>query len=184
MLRFEEVRGATVRGVDGGIFRNRAHLFVMSFLRIKTIKKKRYLYRQTSVRKGKKVRSIMEYICALGWIAVAAASPRRPGGFSGHRATDKRHIKHQEASDRELFAKNRGAFNVKQRQDYERQQNVREAAKASRESKLSRAEKQERDEANEAAQKKWEADTEAVREFNEARAKEKEPPGGLPGGSK
>ncbi len=86
----------------------------MTFLRVKTVKGRRYLYKQTSVRKGKKVRSIMEYICSLGWIAVAAASPGSPGGFSGNRSTDKRSIKHQELSDRELFTKNRGASNVKQ----------------------------------------------------------------------
>jgi len=47
----------------------------MTFLRIKTIKNKKYLYRQTSVRKGEKVKSIMQYVCVLGWIGVAAASP-------------------------------------------------------------------------------------------------------------
>jgi hypothetical protein len=50
---------------------------------IKTIKGKQYLYSQTSVRKGKKVRSIMQYVCSLGWIGVAAVSP----GYIGSRAT-------------------------------------------------------------------------------------------------
>ena len=45
----------------------------MSFIRTKTIKGKQYLYRQTNVRVGKKVRSIMEYIgttsgCAPGGV--------------------------------------------------------------------------------------------------------------------
>ena len=154
----------------------------MSFLRIKTIKKKRYLYRQTSVRKGKKVHSIMEYICALGWIAVAAASPGRPGGFSGNHPTDKRHIKHQEESDREKFKNNRAAFNVRQRQDYEREQKARDAAKEARDSKLSRSERQERAEAKEAADRKAAETMEAVREFNAT--KEKEPPEANHGGSK
>src|SRR5258707_9603794 len=79
----------------------------MTFLRVKTVKGRRYLYKQTSVRKGKKVLSIMEYICSLGWITVAAASPGSPGGFSGNRSTDKRSIKHQALSDRELFTKRR-----------------------------------------------------------------------------
>ena len=61
---------------------------------------------------------------------------------------------------------------------------MREAAKTMRESKLSRSERRERAEVKEAAQRKFEETMEAVREFNEARAKEKEPPGGLPGGSK
>ena len=65
---------------------------------------------------------------------------------------------------------------------------MREAAKTMRESKLSRSERRERGlKCKEAAQRKFEETMEAVREFNEARAKEKEPPGGsggLPGGSK
>jgi hypothetical protein len=99
----------------------------MSFYRIKTIKKNgkpipTWSSRQTSA----KVYSIMEHICGF---AIAALSPGTPGGFSGNRSTDKRTIKHQEATDRELFQKNRGAFNVKQRQDHDRQQKVREAGK-------------------------------------------------------
>lgn len=90
----------------------------MSFLRVKTIKKKKYLHRQTSVRKGTKVHSIIEYVCALGWIAVASASPGRPGGC-GNKPADKRHMRHHEESDSELFHRDRAAFNVKQRQDYE-----------------------------------------------------------------
>ncbi len=31
--------------------------------------------RQTSVGKGEKVKSTMQYVCSLGWIGVAAASP-------------------------------------------------------------------------------------------------------------
>jgi hypothetical protein len=84
----------------------------MSFLRIKTVKGKRYLYRQTSIRKGKKVVSIMEYICAIGWMAAAASSPGRPGGYSGHKSTDKRQIRDQEKAGRELFHKDRAPFNV------------------------------------------------------------------------
>src|SRR5205823_5707129 len=111
-------------GMHGGKCERRSYIFVMSFLRIKHIKKKNgktysYLVRQTNKRKGKKVYSIMEHICGF---AIAALSPGRPGGFSGNRPTDKRHIRHQEESDRELFAKHRGAFNIKQRQDYNREQ--------------------------------------------------------------
>jgi hypothetical protein len=148
----------------------------MSFLRIKTITKNgktyRYLVRQTNVRKGKRVYSIMEHLCGFG---MAVLSPGTPGGFSGNRPTDKRHIKHQEESDRELFVKNRGAFNVKLRQEYERGQKARDAAKAGREAKMSRSEKAERAEAMVAEQSRADETMEAVREFNEARAKEKEP---------
>jgi hypothetical protein len=76
------------------------------------------LVRQTNVRKGKKVYSIMEHICGFG---LAFVSPGKPGGFSGSRPTDKRQIRDQETADRELFVKNRAAFNVKLRQEYERQ---------------------------------------------------------------
>jgi hypothetical protein len=37
----------------------------MTFHRVRTIKGKHYLYEQTSVRKGKKVRSIMKYVGAI-----------------------------------------------------------------------------------------------------------------------
>jgi hypothetical protein len=47
----------------------------------------------------------MEYVCALGRIAVAAVSPGRPGRYGGNRSTDKRQIRDQEAGDRELFHK-------------------------------------------------------------------------------
>jgi len=71
----------------------------------------------------------MEHICGF---VIAAASPGKPGGFSGSRPTDKRQMRDQEASDRELFARDRGAFNVKQRQDYEHQKKARESAKKAR----------------------------------------------------
>jgi hypothetical protein len=132
-----------------------AYIFVMSFLRIKTINKKgrsyKYLVRQTNVRKGKKVYSIMEHICGFG---LALVSPGRPGGFSGSRPTDKRQIRDQETADRELFVKNRAAFNVKLRQEYERQNKGKV--------------KQEPVETDKDREVK-----EAVREFNEARAEEK-----------
>jgi hypothetical protein len=141
----------------------------MSFLRIKTIKKKQYLYRQTSVRKGKKVRSIMEYVCALGWIAAAAASPSYVGS-KGHKSTDKRALKHQEASDRERHAK--------------RMENPRGAWEyARRMGDIARAEKAAKAKPMPETDKDREV-KEAIREFNEARDKEKEPPSFHPSGSK
>jgi hypothetical protein len=53
-----------------------------------------------------------------------------------------------------LFVKNRAAFNVKQRQDYEREQKARQYAKQGKEAKMSRSEKAERAEAKEAADRK------------------------------
>jgi hypothetical protein len=98
------VRCAGLRAAHAGLFFPHAYICVMTFLRIKTIKGKRYLYSQTSVRKGKKVRSIMQYVCSLGWIAAAAASPGYIGS-KGHQSTDKRSIKHQDTYDRERHAK-------------------------------------------------------------------------------
>jgi hypothetical protein len=136
-----------------------AYIFVMSFLRIKTVTKNgktyRYLVRQTNVRKGKKVYSIMEHICGFG---MAVLSPGHPGGSSGHRPTDKRQIRDQEQADRELFVKNRAAFNVKLRQEYERQNKGKvkpEPVETAKDKEVQ----------------------EAVKAFNEARAKEREPPG-------
>ena len=60
--------------------------------------------RQTSVRKGKKVKSTVQYVCSLGWIGVAAASPGWIGS-KGHASTDKRTLKHQGGYDRERFKK-------------------------------------------------------------------------------
>lgn len=149
----------------------------MSFLRIKTINKKgrsyKYLYRQTNVRKKKRVHSIMEYICAIGWIAVAAASPGKPGGFSGNRPTDKRQIRDQERADRELFVRDRAMFNAKVRMDYAHEQKARNAAKEKRDGKLSREERQQRTEAKEAADKKFADNMAAAQEFNEARTADK-----------
>lgn len=172
-MRSVLVRYAMRRGAYAGIFRTDAHLFVMSFYRIKIVKKNgktySYLVRQTNVRKGKKVYSIMEHI---GGFIIAAASPGR-SGFS-NRSTDKRQMRDQEQADRELFNKDRGAFNVKQRQDYEREQKARTYGKETRDAKMSRTERRERAEATEAADKKAEETMEAVREFNEARAGEGE----------
>jgi hypothetical protein len=122
----------------------------MTFLRIKTIKNRQYVYRQTSVRKGKKVRSIMEYVCALGWIAAAAASPGHVGS-KGHKSTDKRAMKHQDQADRERF---------KKEMEHPKERFMREAAKAA---------------AARAGRPEAPLDpkvTEAAREFNEARAAE------------
>jgi hypothetical protein len=141
----------------------------MTFLRVKTIKGKRYLYRQRSVRKGKKVHSIMEYVCALGWIAASAASPGYVGS-KGHKSTDKRVIKHQDSHDRERHAK--------------RMENPREAwEEARRKGDIARAEKTAKSKPVPESTKDKEI-KEAIREFNEARAKEKEPPSSRPDGPK
>jgi hypothetical protein len=94
------LRNAAVR-----IFQIRAYIFVMSYLRVRTIKGRGYLYRQTSVRKGKKVKTLSEYLGALFWAPVAAMSPGRPGGYGGQKSTEKRANRHQDNYNRERFEK-------------------------------------------------------------------------------
>ncbi len=128
----------------------------MSYLRVRTIKGRSYLYRQTSVRKGKQVKTISEYLGALLWAPVAAMSPGKPGGYGGHKSTDKRANRHQDQANREKLDKD--MQNPKARF-------AREAAKAA----AARAGKIEA-----APDPKV---MEAVREFNERREAEKEAPG-------
>jgi hypothetical protein len=116
------------------------------------------------------------FLGPLLWIPMAMMSPGKPGGFNGHKPTDKRQIRDQETADRELFHKDRARFNIKQRQDYERQQKARDGSKEAKEAKTSRAEKQERFEARDAAARQAEEAMEAAREFNERREAEREPP--------
>jgi len=177
-------RPVTLRNEAARFFALRTYIFVMSYIRIKTIKGKQYAYRQTSVRKGKKVKTISEYLGAIAMapligVALATGYGKRSSS-SGHKPTDKRQMRDQEAADRELFQKNRAMFNVKQRQVYERQQKARDASKETREAKMSKADKQERAQARAADAKKAEEVMDAVREFNEARAADKangsEPP--------
>jgi hypothetical protein len=150
------------RDAAAKLFSTITYMLVMSYLRIRTIKNRKYLYRQTSVRKGKKVKTISEYLGALFWAPLAAMSPGRPGGYGGHKSTDQRANRHQDNYNRERYEK--------QMQD-PRERFVREAAKAA----AARAGK-----ADAAPDPKV---MEAVREFNEARQKEKEPPAS-PDGSK
>src|ERR1700694_50280 len=69
MLCFEELRCVVVRGAHTRIFALGAYFSMMSFFRVKTVKGKQYLYRQTSVRKGKK--------CAPSWSTSAHWAPLR-----------------------------------------------------------------------------------------------------------
>jgi hypothetical protein len=163
MLRLLVPWSATLRNAAARFFARRAYIYVMSYLRVRTIKGRGYLYRQTSVRKGKKVKTISEYLGALFWMPIAAASPGRPGGYKGHKSTDARANRHQAQSDRERFDKE--MENPKER--FAREATKAAAARAGRATVKM----------DETAQKKWDEGMEAVREFNEARAKEKEPPG-------
>jgi hypothetical protein len=86
----------------------------------------------------------MEYIGALGAISAAAASPGRPGGFSGDKSTNKRANRIQKDYERELFNKDRPAFNRHVRMQHGKEQTKRNDAKEYKESKLSREERRER----------------------------------------
>jgi hypothetical protein len=127
----------------------------MSYLRIKTIKNQKYLYRQTSVRKGKKVKTISEYLGFVFCAPIAAMSPGRPGGYKGHKSTDARANKHQDQANRERFEKE---------MENPRERLMREAAKAAGE-RSKRPEPKETEKDREAK--------EAIRGFNEARSQEK-----------
>jgi hypothetical protein len=129
-------------------------MLVMSFLRVKTIKGRRYLYRQTSVRKGKKVTTISEYLGAIG-------SVLRGGGETEEA---KKRREYQEYYNRSLrsAAREDARFEEWQRKTYgetgaERAKREAEEAKFSQEKFL-----------NETAKPN--------EEFNEARAAEKGEP--------
>ena len=123
----------------------------MSYLRIRTIKGRRYLYRQTSVRKGKKVTTISEYLGAVGCFM-------RGGGESEE---EKKRREYQDYYNRSLrsAAREDARFEEWQRKTYgetgaERAKREAEEAKFSQEKFL-----------NETARPN--------EEFNEARAAEK-----------
>jgi hypothetical protein len=160
-----------------GIFLQCAYIFVMSFIRYKTIKGKQYAYRQTSVRKGKKVHSVMQYLGAVAGGAVHVVGTvvfvaRDMAGLDETkrygtpiRGTDQRANAHQEAYERELFDKDREAFNSLHRMQVARQNRGKV-----------KAEPRETDKDRELK--------EQLREFQERRDKEKEPPNCPPGGPK
>jgi hypothetical protein len=149
----------------------------MSFLRIKTVKGKQYLYRQTSVSEGKKVRSIMEYLGSFGGHYETAGrsvpnrnadlqstqNPKRPNYTDEHR--------------RGLFKTNKAEFNRLQAFDAARAKSSKEDKAAWKEKNMSRGEKKERAEAKQASDTKAKETMEAIKEFNEARAQEKEQDG-------
>jgi hypothetical protein len=154
----------------------------MSFFRIKTIKGKGYLYRQTSVREGKKVRSIMEYFGSFQE-TYGKTTPRN----QDLEAT--RNPKRMDFTDEHrkgLFKTDKAAFERLQAFDVARAQSAKESKAAWKEKNTSRAEKQARADAKQATDAKWKDTTEAVKEFSAAREanKESEPLSPQPSGSK
>jgi hypothetical protein len=141
----------------------------MSFFRIKTIKGKGYLYRQTSVREGKKVRSVMEYMGSFSE-TYGKTTPRN----QDLEAT--RNPKPMDFTDEHrkgLFKNDKAAFDRLQAFDAARAQDTKENKAAWKEKNMGREEKQARAEAKQTAGAKWKDATEAVEEFNERREAEK-----------
>jgi hypothetical protein len=126
-------------------------------VRYKTIKGKRYAYEQTSVRKGKKVKTISKYLGAVAAAPFVAAAPvqvkvTEGRGSKGHKSTDKRAKKHPEMSDRERFEKS-----MQNQREHFRREAAKTAAK---------------NEAKPQAQPDPKV-MDAIREFNEPRHKKK-----------
>lgn len=158
----------------------------MAFIREKTIKGKRYRYLQHNVRRGKKVKSIMTYLGAVGIGALNAVDASVVGAAFAKSVvrdvmgkdkpryyhnpvygTDKRDNANQAAFERELFDKDRDKFNAHAQYDAGRHKRGKGAAKQAKADNMSRADKREAVVAREAATRKFEADGKAMREFSE-----------------
>jgi hypothetical protein len=141
---------------------------MMSFFRIKTVKGRRYLYKQTSVREGKKVRSIMEYFGSFNGVETYGSTTSRNADLKVTQNPkrpdyDDEHMRH-------LFKTDRAAFDRLHSQKYGRQQETRDRKTAWAEKNMSRSEKQERAEAKQAAEAKFAETNQAVKEFSESLA--------------
>jgi hypothetical protein len=144
----------------------------MSFFRIKTLKGRQYLYKQTSVREGKKVRSVMEYIGSYSGAETygkttprnqdleATRNPKRPDYTAEHR--------------KGLSKNDKAAFDRLQAFDAARARGAKESKTAWKEKNVSRGEKQERAQTKQADDAKFKETMEAVKEFNAAREAEKD----------
>lgn len=159
----------------------------MSFFRIKTVKGKQYLYKQTSVRDGEKVSSVMEY-----WGRVdgrdppqretnrnsdlqATQNPKRPDYAMEHR---------KELSKTEKAEHLHAIDMIDEKSDRETKAAWKEKNMSRAEKNKSRGDKQDRVQAKQAADAKWNETMEAVKAFNEARAAERERPSSPSDGSK
>jgi hypothetical protein len=86
--------------------------------------------------------------------------------------TDKRANKHQDDYERDIARTDKAKWNAHMNDKRAARAREKEAENQRKFGNLSREEKRERIEAKEAAQRKWETDLAAMREFNEARAAE------------
>jgi hypothetical protein len=118
----------------------------MSFFRIRTVKGRNYLYRQTSVREGKKVRSIMEY---CGRVDGRDPPQRTTNRNSDLQATQNpKRPDYTEEHRRGLFRTDKAEFERLHRMDAARAKSAKESKAAWKEKNMSRPEKQERAQAS------------------------------------
>jgi hypothetical protein len=172
MWRLLVVRRVAPHTAHAGIFFTRAYICVMSFLRIRTIKGKQYLYRQTSVREGKKVRSIMEYIGSYSGAETYGQTTPRNQDLEATR--NPKRMDFNQEHRKGLFKTDKAAFDRLQAFDAARAQSAKESKAAWKEKNMGRSDKQERAEAKQTADAKWKDTTEAVKEFSAAREAEKD----------
>src|SRR5450631_871003 len=140
----------------------------MSFFRIKTVtkpngKKYSYLYRQTSVRDGQKVRSLMEYFGSFNGKDIQESTKNRNSDLEATR--NPKRADYTAEHRKGLFKNDKAAFDRLQAYDTARAQSAKESKTAWKEKNMSRGERQERAEAKQTAEAKWKDTTEAVKEF-------------------
>lgn len=140
----------------------------MSFFRIKTVKQRQYLYKQTSVREGKKVRSVMEYIGALGgtYDAKGRSVPNRNADLKA--TTNPKRASADDEYMRHLFKTDREAFDRLHDRKATRGKEARGRKEAWLAKQQSPADKAARASDKQAAEAKFKDDMEVVREFAES----------------
>jgi hypothetical protein len=143
----------------------------MSFFRIKTVKGRGYLYKQTSVREGKKVRSVMEYIGGCDSPQTYGKTTPRNQDLEATR--NPKRMDHNAEHRKALFKNDKAAFERLRALHVARAQSAKERKGAWTEKNMSRADKQERAQAKQAADAKFKETMEAVKEFNAARDAER-----------
>lgn len=147
----------------------------MAFIREKTIKGKRYRYLQENKRVGKKVKSKMTYLGAVGSIAAVTvlaardmAGKEKPRHYkTGRASTDERANRHQVDYERELFINDREKWHAHMRHKLNQDGQRKAVDKQSKLDRLSRAEKRGRLAEEAEAHRKFEADVKAAKEFGE-----------------
>lgn len=90
-------------GVHPRIFSPGGYFLVMSYLRVRTIRGRKYLYRQTSVQRDNKVHTISEYLGFVFCAPIIALSDALSDGGNRHASvasSDAQAMRHQEQANR------------------------------------------------------------------------------------